>query len=87
MLVVTMRCALLKLWSISVELSGRSPGCSVRTTFAQTLKSEGNGLLKLLELFGEREVPRRDGTRARHLEWPFVYGVCQQADLGVGKLC
>lgn len=79
MLVVTMRCALLKLWSISGSCQFRvSLGQTSSQGSQPTLECKGNRLLKFLELFGQREIPRRRGTGARHVGRCLCLRGCQQ---------
>lgn len=61
--VVTMRCARLKLWSISAVVS--CVGGASQALF--TLEGQCDGLLQLLQFLGERQVAIRGHTLARHL--------------------
>lgn len=87
MLVVTIRCALLKLWSISADCQRGLVAVAVGIKVARTLKSKSNRLLKLLKLFGKREIPWCDRTGARHREQSFVYGFVNSLQDGVGGGC
>ena len=48
----------------------------------RTLQSEGDGLLELLELLGECEIPRRRGPGARHDDGRCVYKFVNNAVSG-----